>query len=487
MLGSFALDHALFGAFAPAWHAVQLALFAALVALAARLVTRLEGAATALLAASLFAVHPVNAEAAAWISARGDLLAAAGGLAALLLHRRALERGAAAGVAAALALLGALLAKESAVAFVPACLALDRCHGASFRPAALARRYAALGVAIACYAALRARALGGLLAGLGDPLDPALALAAAGQGLARLALPVGLGIAPPAPAGAHAGLGAAVALAGAPGLALAWRRRSLSLVPGVLGAASLALAAVAAARVGELGDRYLLAAALCASWLAARGLFALGGRARGLGLAGAGAAALVLAALSVRHVSVYRTDERLWSEAWRTNPRSARAALNLAAARLDAGDPRGAEPWLARAEALAPGDPLVSLDRAVAAEQRGDAPGARRELLRLLERTPGYWPAELRLGHLALDAGGLDEAAARYEATLRAHALCAEAWAGLGVVRAEQGRRDEAGAALSRALALDPDVQNAEALRRLLEEQSRDAGAPSLPPRGPSR
>jgi tetratricopeptide (TPR) repeat protein len=490
MLASFALDHALFGWFAPAWHAVQLALFAGVVALAARLAVRVErDARAAWLGASLFAVHPVNAEAAAWLSARCDLLAAVAGLGALLLHRRSLERGAGnarAAVLAPLAFLAALLAKESALAFVPALVALDRRAGASFRPSALARRGLGFAAALGLYAVLRARALGSLAGDVVAPVDPFVVLGAAGQGLLRLVLPVGLGIAPPAPTPFQAAFAGAVALAAAGTLARAWRTRSALLVPLALGGASLALAAAGAARVGELGDRYLLLPALCVGWLAARGLLALSGRARAAGLAGAVAAGVVLAALSLRHVTVYRTDERLWGEAWRLNPRSARAALNLASARLDAGDPQGAELWLARAEALAPGDPLVALDRAVAAEQRGDAGAARRELLDLLERMPGYWPAELRLGHLALAAGALDDAVARYESTLRAHALSAEAWAGLGVARAEQGRPDEARAALARALALDPDVQNAEALRRLLGEQSRAAGAPARPPREPS-
>jgi tetratricopeptide (TPR) repeat protein len=340
--------------------------------------------------------------------------------------------------------------------------------GASFRASALARRWLGFAAAIALYGALRTRALGGLAAGIAEPVDALQTLAAAGQGLLRLAVPVELSIAPPAPAPAHAALAGVVAVVAGAGLVLAWRRRATLLVPLALGGAGLSVAAAGAARVGELGDRYLLLPSLCATWLVARGLFALPGRARAVGLAGAAAAALALAALSVRHVGVYRSDEVLWSDAWRVNPASLRAALNLAAVRLDAGDPHGAEEWLARAEALAPGDPLVALDRAVAAEQRGDVAAARAGLLRLLDRDGGFWPAQLRLGHLALGAGALDEAAARYEATLRAHALSAEAWAGLGVVRAEQGRDAEARTALERALALDPGVQNAEALRRLL-------------------
>lgn len=476
MTTSFALDRALFGTWAPAWHAVQLALWAAVVAVAARLMAAVEGrTAVAGAAAAIAAVHPVNAEAAAWISARCELLAATGVLVALLLHDGALagRRPTRAGVPVAIAVALGLFAKESAICVLPALAAVDRARGASFAPRALAARHAATALALAGYAALRARALGGVGGGLAGALDPLAALGAAGQGLARLALPVGLTIAPPPPGPAHAALGGAAALAGAAGLALAWRRRSPALVPLVLGGASLGVAAVAAARIGELADRYLVLPALAVAWLAARAVDVRLRSRRGAGRALAAAAVLLLGALAFRHVQVYASDGRLWRDAWSKNPASVRAATNLAAWHLDAGAPREALVWLARAEALAPGDRLVALDRAAAHEELGDAAAARRELEALAASDPTWWPARLRLGHLALGRGELATAAAEYEATLTLHPLCAEAFAGLGVTRYQQGRREEAGRALARALALDPQVQNAGTLRRLLQETSR--------------
>ena len=53
---------------------------------------------------------------------------------------------------------------------------------------------------------------------------------------------------------------------------------------------------------------------------------------------------------------------------------------------------------------------------------------------------------------------------ARHDATQ----IGEEAWAGLGVVLHRRDRRSEARAAVERALHLDPEVQNAAALRRLL-------------------
>jgi tetratricopeptide (TPR) repeat protein len=469
MTTSFAVDRALFGLFAPAWHAAQLALYAAVAALGARLALRLEAApALAVSAGALFALHPVNAEAAAWLSARCDLLAAAGVLFALGAAARA--PASRPGALPALGLLLGLFGKESALCALPALLALDRVRGAGFAPAALLRRYALVALALGAYTALRVRALGGLGSGLLDAPSPGALLGAAGQGIARLAAPLALGIAPPPPSPREAALGAAAALLAAAGLALAWRRRSVALVPLALGSASLAIAAAAGARLGELSDRYLLLPAFAAAWLAVRGAARLPAALRPALIVAGTAAGAGLALLSIQHVSVYRTDEALWRAAVAQNPGSPRAALNLAVARLEAGDPGDALDWLARAEALAPDDPLIGLNRAVAHAELGDPAAARRELARLAARQPDFWPARLRLGHLALARGAADEAAAEYEAALARHPLSAEALAGLAAARYRQGRRAEARAALERALALDPGLQNDAGLRSLREE-----------------
>ncbi|HET6277971.1 MAG TPA: hypothetical protein VFG08_04230, partial [Candidatus Polarisedimenticolia bacterium] len=73
-----------------------------------------------------FAVHPVHVEAIAAVVGRSDLLAAAGVLAALLLHRRALSApGHGHAVAAWSAVFLALMAKESGAAAAFVCLAAD--------------------------------------------------------------------------------------------------------------------------------------------------------------------------------------------------------------------------------------------------------------------------------------------------------------------------------------------------------------------------
>lgn len=472
MMTSFALEHAVFGTDPRGFHAVELLLFCGVVALAARLVHDVDGrASSAALAALLFAVHPLNAELAAWISARGEVLAALAGLALLSVHRRALRETPfgppRARVGAAGLFAGALLAKESAVAFVAPLLALDVVCGAPFAPRALLRRYGGLALAAGACAALRVRALGGVSAGLTGAADPGLALGAIGQGVRRIAFPSGLSIAPAPPAPGDVALAVVALAAGSIAVVLAWRRRSPLLVPLALGGAQLAVAAFAAGRIGELADRYLVGPLLAGCWLLAAGISALPERARRPAWVAASVAIAVLAVVSHAHVRVYESDAALWRHALSENPRSLRAALNLGVVHLSAGDAAGALEWLDRAESLSPGDPQVRLNRAVALSELGRKTAAT-EMLRALARIhPDYWRAQLLLGHLALDRGDRAEAQWRYRAVLEHYALSAEAWAGLGVALVGEGRRDEGVAAIRNALALDPDVQNAASLRAL--------------------
>jgi len=478
MMASFAVDRALFGPSAAAAHAVSLVLFAATAAFAfgaARVIARPPRVPRTAVqpmafgAAVLGAVHPIQAEAAAWISARCELLAAAFGLLALIQYDRMLRTKTSMrqrGVALLFAL--ALFSKESAIALVPAFFALDRIRGAGHSPRELLDRHGAWLLVLLLYAFARGHALGDVGGGIAGTIDPKALVGFFGQGALRIAVPHALTISPPTPTGADVWAGAVLALAIAAASLAAWRARSTLLVPIVLGASFLAIGALGAARLGEVADRYLVLPAFAAAWLACAGVAALPMPARRVGFAAVGAIALGFAIASTTHVRVYATDESLWTDAFAKNPRSVRAALNLGAVHLDRREPHPALEWLDRAAVLAPGDPEVELDRAVAAEQLGDTAQARARLDALADANPGYWPAALRAGHLALDAHDWPAAGARYESVLRVHPLSAEAWAGLGVVREREGRHDDARRALERSLALDPDQDNAAALRAML-------------------
>ncbi|MGZ3426412.1 MAG: hypothetical protein ACXVCV_07175, partial [Polyangia bacterium] len=101
---------------------------------------------TAAVLALLFALHPANAEAVAWINGRSEMIAL--GFGALAIWAARTRRP----LAVAAALLGAMLGKETGVVFVPVAVALAA--------APRARTIAAAAVAVAIYAALRAHALG---------------------------------------------------------------------------------------------------------------------------------------------------------------------------------------------------------------------------------------------------------------------------------------------------------------------------------------
>ncbi len=146
-----ALDRAIFGQSADAAHAISLGWHLLCVGLLAVLLRRLAGDLPALLGAAFFALHPVQSETVALIAARNDSMAAAlllAALLALLPERVAPWR---LGLAA-LATLGALMSKESAVLAPAFLLALDL---ARWRRPRGWGRYGALLAGAGAYAGLR--------------------------------------------------------------------------------------------------------------------------------------------------------------------------------------------------------------------------------------------------------------------------------------------------------------------------------------------
>ena len=151
MLLSLAFDRALFGLNSAQAHLHSLLWHLLAVGMLYGLTHRLVARTPALIAATLFALHPVQSEVLALVAARNDAMAAALVLGALwLLVDRETRPGRLLG-AAGLALLG-LLSKESAALAIFMLLALDL---ARFRRPVGWARYAALGSAVAIYLPLR--------------------------------------------------------------------------------------------------------------------------------------------------------------------------------------------------------------------------------------------------------------------------------------------------------------------------------------------
>ena len=156
-IASFMLDAARAGADPSAYHLTNVVLHAAVTCLLLLLATAWGAPLLASLAAALvFAVHPVNVQAVAWIAGRNDLLMAAFGLISLA----AWTKGMTAAHCTAFAL--AVFSKETGFLF----LALALLHQRLVLRAPLARaQKAALGVDVAivvAWAVLRSRALAGM-------------------------------------------------------------------------------------------------------------------------------------------------------------------------------------------------------------------------------------------------------------------------------------------------------------------------------------
>ncbi len=152
---SFALDWRL-AANSPAWfHGVNVLWHGGVVALVFAVARKLLPLAGAIVAAGLFAVHPVHVEAVANVVGRLELMAAAGVLATLLLHARGSWW-------APVTLAAALLSKEHAV-MTPFLLALfDLTRSPLQAPAARRRKlYGAYAATVALWAVVMLLALRG--------------------------------------------------------------------------------------------------------------------------------------------------------------------------------------------------------------------------------------------------------------------------------------------------------------------------------------
>jgi len=358
----------------------------------------------ALLAAGLFVLHPIHAEAVGFAHGRSDLLSTALLLGATLLFVRG--GGGARGTAAAVGV-GALamLAKETAVVlpalFVAAASAAPRGFSPRRLAATIARALPAFALS-GLYLVYRHGLLGSVgvdlsaerFAAGADPLSgggrgilencltQAKAMAAYGS-LWLWPWPERLSaahdIAPAASALEPAvlfSLAALSLLVFAAALRAARRGDGLPLALVIFAAAALAPTSSLVPLNAIMAERRLhlasFAIALAAAVVLAR---AVPGPLRSPRLCAALLAALSVAAI-VR-VRDFRTEESLWSAAARTSPSSARAHLNLGNALMDSGDPAAAAGEYERAARLRPGDFIAHANAgsalAALAAKTGDA------------------------------------------------------------------------------------------------------------------
>jgi protein O-mannosyl-transferase len=201
---------------------------------------------------------------------------------------------------------------------------------------------------------------------------------------------------------------------------------------------------------------------------------------------------LILSTLAVRPDSPYAHNdlgqmewfqgdhaeaERQWQLALSYKPDTAEALANLGFARLEEKRYDEAIPYLQRAIQLKPlfSTPHIHLARVYAAQ--GKNTEAEAEFRSAIEINPMNTEAHKALGKFYLDAGHLPEAEEQFQITLEAGADL-EAWRGLGTIYERQGAADRAENAWRQVLSLEPfDVKAHLALGQIYLAKGRLADA----------
>ena len=414
---SFMLDAAWGGVSPAAYHLTNIVLHATAVGLLAALAVA-WGASTraALAAALLFAVHPVNAQAVAWIAGRNDLLMAVFGLVSMIAFAAEPSRP----VPHVLAFALALFSKETGILF-PLLAVLHHRLLAGHRLSRL--HWIALGcdASIAgAWAILRARALAGMPSELTlDTLHTVVVnapqvLVHAGKMLVPLRLNVSPGV-----DAAGLAIGAAAA---AVTIWAAWRLRvrRIAILAAAWALAFLVPTLVVAGLPAYEHRAYvpLMGLLACAAVAGRR----VGRPSTDRQLVAGGAVIVLLAVLTYRRVDVFQNPLTYWTDASRDARFGPIAHVNLGQLHEAAGRP-------------------------------GDA---RREYLRALERDPMTPKAHNNLGVVLMALDEADLAVTHFrEETVRLP-WNADAWFNLGLWTEMHGRPGAARQYYERAIAVNP-------------------------------
>jgi tetratricopeptide (TPR) repeat protein len=433
---SFVVDGRIFGLDPRLSHGLNVALHAA--AALALFVLGLElfaAEAPAFLAASVFAVHPVNAEAVDFVTARNNLLVALLVLASTLAWLRARRTASAPlrWLGAGLLFLG-LGSKETAFMLLPFLALLEgllRSERPSVRVAGPAD-FAPMGVAVAAYLALRAAVLSSTVgqrvrwSDLGTAVSEDLHILP--QYLKTVLWPSGLTVhhADPSTYFPEAGARAIAWLAMIAAVVLLARQRRLVSLFGLLWfAVNFApVSGIIPIPSAPIAERFLYVPAIGLWLLAADQVEALAGRPRlrRAAQAAALAACLALAGATIRRNRDWKDDQALFTSALRVDPASTEARYNLAIALAD----------------------------------RGDADGARRQWERVLSQDAAHTGALSQLGTWHAQRGELEAAGGYFGRVLSVNPRDVETRFNLAVLLERLGRKDEALRQYREFLRLEP-------------------------------
>lgn len=460
-------------------HATNILLAGAMVLAVHVLLRRVLPAAAALVGALLFAVHPVHAEAVAWVTGRSEILAATFGCLALAGFLDCARGGGRWGklAAACLALAAGILAKENAAVVLPlfvlAVLVLPDVAERRAVPAAVAALGATAGALAIRFAVLGALApaAGQRVGAAGLPGRMPLVFAAAGEHLRLLLWPHPLHVermplAPTAWSDASVIAGMLTVTAWAALLVVLRRRRGpwlLATWPVVA-----LLPVLHLVPIGEtVAERFLL--------LPSVGFCGLLGWALTTGSRAAGARRILAAVMiaagaagTVQAAAAWKDERSLWRNAIAHSPESAGAWAGLGDSDAHAGEPDQAVPRYRKALEIDPGLTVARLALATALERIGDSRGALEESRRAVLDAPDHPAALNNLGARLARAGRTGEAEELFRRAVAAAPRYAPALRNAALAALDGGRPDEARAFLERARAADPQLPGLQELTRRL-------------------
>jgi hypothetical protein len=431
-----------------AWHVLAaLALYALVRELAQLFRREPPGAqAAALSAAALFALHPINSEAVAWISRRPDVLAGSFSLIALAASARWLRLGSSVWLVPAIVFSGAaLLSKEVAIAtpiLILVLMVLSGSHGVSraSRRSRVVATASCVGL-VAAYLAARALVLGTLSAQpVGSIQSWLVRLPEGERGSTALGLVGHYGrlILWPNPLSADYSweslspmrfgspwvfVGVALIAGILAGIAVAWKRSPLTSF-------ALAVLALTFAPVSNLvvplgtsfAERLLYLPSAGAAMLAGPAIGAAtahGARARPLALALLVGVCSLLGARTFVRSREWKDDATLFGATLRHYPRNVVARTYAAIAEREHGNLENALAHYEAALAVDPEYHLGRVNRAILYLELGQPARAAEEARRVIAADPGPGAAHLTLGRAELDLGNIPEAIRCFEIASR--------------------------------------------------------------------
>lgn len=459
----------------------------------------------AALAALVFAVHPVNAEAVNYATARSSLLSALGATVTFWLFLRALTDGPRRWIwisMGSFALAAALLSKESAivmVALLPAYAIVVHRDGRQWTDVRTAAWVIVPFAAVAAVYVIALKVVGGGRITVEEsttyPLWVFLEMMM--RSLALWVWPVPLGLDHPLALlrGFDWAVATSIAVAGTALLAVIWwcRRRVPEVSFGLIWAVAGLLPHLPLAWItsrGLLQENRMVLSTVGLAWVSAvclRAAWHLLGRvvpdariARGIGVTAIVGLLIVAVGVDRWRSEVWQDDRTLWEEAVRHAPEYTVAQVNLGSTYLNAGDDHRAEAAFRRAVTLDPRHKTAHYNLGLLALRQGRYPEARESLQQALAVDPTYVKAYRALGALELESGNPEAGVAAFQQAAAINPQDPVTYAEFGRLAQRAGYAELAEQAFLQALGYAPanaDVRKALGMVYLDRQRWEDAAA----------